>query len=122
MKQTIVNTSKHFILITASVAVLISGCKVKVSPAQRPLGEVKLVSGPSNCDGYDCYELEVSSPLLAETDKALLTVGEPKTSPSRGTIMFLSGGNGTALWVNRSEHAMRIIDELRATGFRTVQI
>ena len=101
MNQTIVNTSKYFILIAASVAVLLSGCKEQVSHEQRPLGEVKLVSGPSNCDGYNCYEVEVSSPQLVETDKALLTVGEPETTPSRGTILFMEGGNGTALWEKR---------------------
>ncbi|MCH7731817.1 MAG: hypothetical protein IIB44_04775 [Candidatus Marinimicrobia bacterium] len=122
MKQTLVNTIKHFILIAASVVLLLSGCKVPVSHPQRPLGEVKLVSGPSNCDGHDCYEVEVSSPQLAEIDNALLKVGDPTTSPSRGTIMFMGGGNGTYLWGNQSEHAGRVIEELRAAGFRTVQL
>ena len=122
MKQTILNTSKHFVLIAASVVALLSGCKEQVSPPQRPLGEAKLLSGPDKCGDYDCYEVEVSSPQLAETDKALLTVGEPETSTSRGTILFMEGGNGTALWVSRSEDASRIIEELRTAGFRTVQL
>ena len=122
MKQTTVNTMNHFILAVGSVALLLSGCMAPVSQSPRPLGEVKLVSGASDCDGHDCYEVEVSSPQLAEPDNALLKVGEPTTSPSRGTIMFMSGGNGTSLWGNQSEHAGRVIEELRAAGFRTVEL
>jgi hypothetical protein len=36
--------------------------------------------------------------------------------------MFLSRGNGTSLWEERSEDAKRILEELRAAGFRTVQL
>ena len=117
------STGKHLIMVAASLTVFLSGWTVLDSYAQRPMGEVKLISGPSNCDGYDCYELEVISPQLVETDKVLIKVGEPVTSVSRGTIMFLSGGNGTALWAggNRSEDARRILEELRDAGFRTVQ-
>lgn len=123
MKQTTVSTFSHFILALGAVALLLSGCKAPVSQSPRPLGDVKLVSGPSECDDFDCYEVEVSSPLLAETDSVLLRVGEPTASPSRGTIMFMGGGGGSvALWGDYGEYAGPVIEELRAAGFRTIEI
>jgi hypothetical protein len=122
MKQTIVNPMKQIFLIAAFIAVLLSGCKNQVRHVQRPLGEIKSVSGPSIRDGYAWYEFEVNCPQLAESENALLKVGEPSASPSRGTIMFMSGGHGTNLWGTQSEHAGRVIEDLRAAGFRTVQL
>ena len=61
---------------------------------QRQLGQVQMLSGPTACDGQDCYQLRVSCPYLAQTDDLTLKVGEPISSTLTGTIIFASGYDG----------------------------
>jgi hypothetical protein len=51
-----------------------------------------------------------------------LKVGDPVGLLSRGTIMFMTGGGGTGLWEQFGPDATRVLSELRAAGFRTVQL
>jgi hypothetical protein len=88
----------------------------------RPLGTTKLISGPTPCADQNCYEIEVSCPEVAQPEQVILKVGDPTGSPSRGTILFASGWIGTFLWEERGPDAVRILKELRAAGFRTVQL
>lgn len=116
---------------TRSVFVIVSltlgGLSFSAEPRQdpppaRPLGDVDLVSGPAPCDGQDCYQLEVGCPGLTESEQATLKVGEPAGEPSRGTILFMTGGGGRGLWERFGQDAGRVLQELQAAGFRTVQL
>ena len=90
-------------------------------PAVRPLGEVTLRSGPRPCDDEDCHQLQVRCPEVAHPASVLLKVGRPTRTPVRGTILFMTGGGGARLWDDRPE-ARRVLSELRASGFQTVQL
>ncbi len=86
----------------------------------RALGQVTVISGPTACNGETCYELEVVCSQVTESECLMLRVVNPSTQvPSRGTIMFMSGGGGTGAWDSGAE-PRRILGELRASGFRTV--
>jgi len=87
----------------------------------RALGTAALITGPSPCDGQSCYNLEVSCDQLRNRVDVLLKVGNP-TAPVRGTIVFATGWTGAFLWETWSADAARVLSELRAAGFRTVQL
>jgi hypothetical protein len=88
----------------------------------RPLGAVTVISGPTSCDDQTCYEIEVRCPQLASPARAHLKVGAPEDSPSRGTILFLTGWTGQSYWENWGAGPRRVMEELRESGFRTVQL
>jgi len=88
----------------------------------RPLGQVQVLSGPDTCDQEDCYQIEVRCPGLAESERATLKVSGPNDNTPQGTIMFMTGGGGTGLWERFGVDAKRVLGELRAAGFRTVQL
>jgi hypothetical protein len=52
----------------------------------------------------------------------LLQVDEPTQLPMRGTILFATGFTGTFYWQSYATEAPRVLTELRAAGFRTVQL
>ncbi|MGI8787147.1 MAG: hypothetical protein ACR2HG_05225 [Pyrinomonadaceae bacterium] len=95
---------------------------VETVPA-RTLGQATLISGPTACSGgANCYNLDVSCPDVQETARFSLRVGNPDaTVPARGTIIFLSGGDGTGAW-DSSADSRRILGDLRSNGFRTAII
>lgn len=116
---------------------------VLTSPrAPRPLGTVEVVSGASSCDGQTCYEMSVSCSQNSQPESATLKIGDPTGSPHIGTIIFMPGWTGTYFWDETFSFALqnehipenaristqavqnnhRIIDNLRAAGYRTVQI
>jgi hypothetical protein len=108
----------------------------------RYTGHVTLLSGPDDCDGEKCYQVEVSCPVIVETIRATLKVGGPSGQTKKGTILFASGWIGTYFWegsddplylatleqetmkkvqaVNTNNRA--ILDHLQADGFQTIQI
>jgi len=88
----------------------------------RPLGNVTLVGSPTPCSDAWCYGVDVSCPSLAQVAHATLKVGEPTGGPPRGTILFAAGFTGTALWETWGTDAPRVLGELQAAGFRTVQL
>ncbi|HXF04718.1 MAG TPA: hypothetical protein VNM72_04800 [Blastocatellia bacterium] len=92
------------------------------APPSRPLGSLRVISGPTPCDGQECYQIEVTCPEVVEPERATLKVGHRTGSPSRGTILFMTGARGTGLWERFSPDALRVLGELRAAGFRTVQL
>ena len=87
----------------------------------RPLGTVTLLSTPTPCAGDSCYTVEVRCAGLP-LDDATLKVAEPSTQPERGTILFATGFTGTFFWETLSSEAPRVLMELQASGFRTVQL
>jgi hypothetical protein len=110
------------ILVFAIVAVSRPAARPLPSLQGRPLGTVTLISGPTPCRGQSCYQLDVSCPELAQSEQATLMVGDPVGLLSRGTIMFMTGGGGTSFWEQFGADAARVLGELRAAGFRTVQL
>lgn len=87
----------------------------------RALGRATVVAGPSNCAGQTCYTLDVTCPGVVEDMRAELRVADP-AAPSRGTILFTTGGGGGGLWEHFGSDAARVLAELRTAGFRTVQL
>jgi hypothetical protein len=88
--------------------------------AARALGKVEVLSGPAGCADSSCYEIRVSCPTVAAPARARLKVGGAGKSP-RGTILFTSGGPGTE-WYEGAGESSRILKEVAAAGFRTVQL
>jgi hypothetical protein len=86
----------------------------------RPLGSVTVLNGPYSCNGTICYDLQVSCSSLAQAGQLTIKVGEPTGSPEKGTIIFFSGWTGTYYWENTSTEAPRVLNELRAAGYRTI--
>lgn len=87
----------------------------------RPLGSVGVLSGPAPCDGEICYDIQVSCPQLAQSADATLRVGDPQGTP-QGTIFFASGWDGTYWWGYPGSNYESIVNQLQASGYRTVQI
>lgn len=94
---------------------------VELAGAPRPLGEVKVLSGPVPCADGNCYELRVSCPDVAAPAEARLKVIAPSAASPRGTILFATGNQGTGLYETPAE-SRRTLAELSAAGFRTVQL
>lgn len=91
-------------------------------PNPLPLGSAALISGPTPCGSETCYKIELTCPEVSRPERVLLQVGQPAGSTERGTILFASGWIGTFLWEQRGVEARRVITELQAAGFRTVQL
>jgi hypothetical protein len=91
--------------------------------AARPAGNVTLVSGPAPCSdpSKTCYTVSVDCPQLAQNINATLHVGGP-SPPPRGTIVFLSGWDGTYLWAWSGSVRNEIVDDLETLGYGTVQV
>jgi hypothetical protein len=101
------------------------------------LGKFSLLSGPDDCDGLLCYEIEINCPELGRTEKAQLRVGLPAgNAGEKGTILFFSGWVGDLWWdwhgvgyetTNPEERHIEkqhknILADLQAAGYHTVQI
>lgn len=104
------------------------------------LGQFALLSGPDDCDGLLCYEIEINCKELTRTEKALLRVGLPAGGGNeKGTILFFSGWTGNFWWDwdNGTDAAdagsdaedrrieafhKQILADLQAAGYRTVQV
>jgi hypothetical protein len=65
--------------------------------------------------------VDITCPGVAGVARATLRVGDP-AAQERGTILFFSGGLGTVAWTDMGADAVRVLDELRDGGYRTVQI
>ena len=87
----------------------------------RALGKLEVLSGPIPCGEQECYGIEVSCPGVAAPEQGWLKVGSGAEFP-KGTILFTVGGPGTGLLERSGPEASRILNELRAAGFRTVQL
>lgn len=88
--------------------------------APRPLGTMAVLSGPTPCEGEECFDIQVTCPEVAAQARGRLKVGAPESSTRKGTILLTTGGLGTGLYVGGE--SPRIVKELRASGFRTVQL
>ena len=102
------------------VGTLHSGAAFQQAPVPRKLGTVEVLSGPAGCSGAECYEIRVTCSEVAAPARARLKVAAAGKSP-RGTILFASGGLGTASYDSTPEPA-RILSDLSTAGFRTVQL
>jgi hypothetical protein len=103
-------------------ALLVAACfGLTVAAGARPLGTVSVISGPTACQGQRCYVLEVVCPDVQQAQRVDLKVGN-FSGTFRGTILFMTGGGGTSLWETFGVDAQRVLGELRAAGFRTVQL
>jgi hypothetical protein len=86
-----------------------------------PTGTVTIVSGPTDCAGLTCYEVKVTCPGVSRTINALVRTGEPAGVPALGSILFANGGTGAAYWGDAHAQTARVLGELRAAGYRTVE-
>ena len=86
----------------------------------RLLGAVTVVFTPNPT--HSNYRLRVACPEVLTTEDVDLKVDEPTQAPLGGTIVLISGFTGTFLWETYALEAARVVDELRAAGFRTVQL
>jgi hypothetical protein len=90
-------------------------------PEPRSLGIVDLLAGPFQCDDQNCYNVSVNCPDITQDITATLKVGEPISNTLQGTILFVTGWTGT-YYFDGGPEPHRIIGELRASGYRTVQL
>ncbi len=105
-----------------------------------------MLSGPNICSGQACYNLAVNCGQVSQPINVSLKVGAPTGGASeQGTIMFFTGWIGDYYWAYDGAVQMAraansnavaspdtirrtldnnsiIIDNLRAAGFRTVQV
>jgi len=88
----------------------------------RPLGTLKILSGPSPCFDERCFGVEVACPEVAAPAQAWLKVGAPTNLPSKGTVLATTGGPGNRLYEEESPQAKQLLAEIRAAGFQTVQL
>jgi hypothetical protein len=86
----------------------------------RPLGAVTVLATPSAPNNE--YSVRVVCPEVGAPESVLLMVDEPTQLPLRGTIVFATGFTGKFYWQSYAAEAPRVLDELRAAGFRTVQM
>ncbi|RMD82707.1 MAG: hypothetical protein D6815_08545 [Candidatus Dadabacteria bacterium] len=93
----------------------------EASPLRR-IGTVTLLSGPSPCEGEDCYFLDVVCPEVDESIQVTVKVAEPLSSPVRGTTVFMTGWIGNYWWDESGMYAAGVLDDLVDAGYRTVQI
>jgi hypothetical protein len=103
------------------ISTLNTGEVLQGAGTPRGLGTVEILSGPVQCEGGDCYEIQVTCPEVGAPARARLKVGTLGDSSPRGTILFTTGGLGTG-WYEAGAQSRRILTELSAAGFRTVQL
>jgi hypothetical protein len=114
---------RAFHLVALIVVGLLNGSEAfqQTASAPRQLGKVDVLSGPVQCAGGDCYDIRVTCPEVAAPAEARLKVVAPNTTSPRGTILFATGNQGTGLYEGAVE-SRRILADLSAAGFRTVQL
>jgi hypothetical protein len=103
----------------------------------RPLGQVAVISTPTDCGGDHCYNLRITCPDVLQTRDASLKVGEPTGSSYMGTILFATGWVGDWYWGDAAptsalaagdsvqsiaSNNTDIINHLKAAGYRTVEL
>jgi hypothetical protein len=86
-----------------------------------PTGTVTIVTGPTDCSGLTCYEVKVTCAGLFGIKTGYVRIGEPSVPTFLGTILFANGGTGVAFWGNAHVQSARVLTELRAAGYRTVE-
>jgi len=87
-----------------------------------PTGSLTVLTGPYVCTGQECYYVRIQCTQLTAAIHATLRVGEPTSQPEHGTLIFFTGWIGTSFLEDWGPEAQRILTELRAAGYRTVQI
>src|SRR5262249_54011923 len=93
------------------------------SATPRELGKVDILSGPVQCGDATCYEIRITCPEVAAPARARLKVVAPSSTSPRGTILFTTGNLGTTLYEETAAgETRRILADLSAAGFRTVQL
>lgn len=87
-----------------------------------PLGTAVVMSGPTLLNGETYYDVRISCASLGSNIRATVKYGDPTGgAPLLGTILFESGAAGTSYWDQWSTEALRVVNELRASGYRVVQ-
>lgn len=86
---------------------------VAVSAQVRPLGVVEQID-PTTVRISGC--LGVSRPVMAR-----LRIDQP-TTHARGVVLLFSGGGGSTFWADHSQVAAQAVLDMRAAGFRVVQV
>ncbi len=88
-----------------------------------PLGAV-IVLAPAYSCGTDsfCYDIELTCPNVLLPAKASLRVASDPLVASRGAILLTSGGEGFGFYGDEAAEAPRILADMRAAGFTTVEL
>jgi hypothetical protein len=94
---------------------------VRTNVHSLPTGSLTVVTGPYACTGQECYDVRIQCTQLTAAIGATLRVGEPTSQPEHGTLIFFTGWTGTSFLDEWGLEAQRILADLRATGYRTVQ-
>ena len=94
---------------------------VQVGTATRPVEGLAVLDGPYPCDEQTCYDMQVPCSQLVQPIGATVRVGEPTSQTTLGTIVFFSGYTGMTFWEGWGQ-GLRVLTELRAAGYRTVQV
>ena len=121
-QETILGKRMEAITPTVLLPLLLYGYPPPPPEPAREIGTATLITGPVNCSGQDCYTLQIDCPDLGESILANVKVGESTVSQTTGTVLFTTGFFGGFLWEARGGEAPRVLDDLRAAGFRTVQL
>lgn len=87
-----------------------------------PLGGVTVVTQPTPCSGQQCWGIQVQCPQLIDPIGATVKVGESTTGTTQGTIVFFTGWVGTSYLDEWGTEAQRMLSDLRAAGYRIVQV
>jgi hypothetical protein len=78
--------------------------------------------GSSECAGGDrCQNITVTCPGVERDIRGRVAVAAA-TAPTRGVLVFFSGGSGTVFWSDEQGEASELLDRLRGEGFTVVQV
>jgi hypothetical protein len=88
-----------------------------------PLGTVTVLAPPASCGTNAlCYDIEVACPNVAQPARATLRVSFDPLATNRGTILLTTGGEGLEFYADDASEAPRIIEDMHAAGFTTVEL
>src|SRR5262245_44339822 len=96
--KTFVRTVPLLFTSLAALASYAAGQPVQQTAVPRHLGEVEVLSGPVSCADAQCYNVRVTCPEVAAAAEARLKVVAPTTASPKGTILFTTGNEGSALY------------------------
>lgn len=95
---------------------------VKANEFWGELGTVQVLEPPLDCNGDDCWYLQITCPGAIEFDRVEVEITDPSPGvPLRGTVVFTKGGAGREFWEEFGAYAQGVMDRLNDQGYRTVQ-
>jgi hypothetical protein len=88
-----------------------------------PLGTVTVLAPAYVCGTNSlCFDIEVTCPGVLEPAQATLRVTSDPQVQSRGAILLTTGGEGLAFYGDDATEAPRIMADMHAAGFTTIEL